>query len=239
MKISPYRTGEPRYGKADYKEPVNGDVIEWTMTPEQLEEYRNRPKREQIKMKQPIIMPTKKKEERQVELTRELYTDLKAKGKTDKQIIDEYGLHSNLMQKLKNKWGLAKKSRADYQKEVAQPHLADSQKEIEKLEKRINELETALAEKIKAYAELESACSDIESELIETQKNTDKLQKELGQKQAHIDELAKTITQQEEQILTLQIDSEEYFLGFEKMKGELAIYKERYEKTADLLKTFI
>lgn len=75
-----------RFGLRDSPAYRSGEVIAYKLTPEELEKLR--------------------KETGYMELTKEKYMELKAAGKTDKVIMEEYGLNNVNLNKLKNRWGL-------------------------------------------------------------------------------------------------------------------------------------
>lgn len=109
MKLHSYRNEEVRFGTKDYQVPVNSGVKTYTLSPEELETYKNKPKREQVKVGKPIKFKAKEpKQTKEVALTKEMYLNLKEQKKSDKAIIKEYGLHSNLLVKLKYQWGIGK-----------------------------------------------------------------------------------------------------------------------------------
>jgi hypothetical protein len=85
-KVSSYRSGEPRFGTRSGKDYVNGEVKTYRLSDEELQKLR----------KETGYMP----------LTKEKYMELKAAGKTDKVIMQEFNLNPVNLNKLKNRWGL-------------------------------------------------------------------------------------------------------------------------------------
>lgn len=84
-KISPYRTGAPRFGNKD-SGPINSEVVTYQLPPAELEAYR---KKGGFKL-----------------LTKEDYLKRKDEGKTDKEIMEEFNCNHNRMNSLKKQWGL-------------------------------------------------------------------------------------------------------------------------------------
>lgn len=86
-KISPYRSGEVRFGSREHK-PFDNSVTTRQMTPEEIDKVWGG---------------------RDV-LTKDIYMDLKAQGKSDRQIMDQYDLKYNHFYERKKQWDLVGKS---------------------------------------------------------------------------------------------------------------------------------
>ena len=85
-KVSAYRSGEPRFGTRSGKDYVNGEVKTYKLSDEELQKLR--------------------KETGFMELTKQRYMELKAAGKTDKAIMQEYDLNPVKLNQLKRRWDL-------------------------------------------------------------------------------------------------------------------------------------
>lgn len=160
-KISPYRTGTPRFGNKDTG-PVNGEVVTYQLSPVELEAYRNKGG---FKL-----------------LTKEDYLKRKEQGKTDKDIMQEFNCNHNRMNMLKKEWGLIGAFRTT-QESNSNPQETPVPVEKPKL---IIELEQQLQKETDRVAKLEQ---EIEALVKEHHQEVEKVKASLEKKTTEYEQL--------------------------------------------------
>lgn len=199
-KISPHRTGEPRFGTRD-PEPFDNSVKESHLSPEELEDYRNGKKGGSKFM------------------TQEDYEKLLKQGMTKQQIADKFEISlQTLYNRIKAWKSKARKQQikpdSDEKKDTkVNTALNENSSKIAEYERQIVELK----EKLAKQENISAVCEDVENEIATLREDNDKLTNQVREYDVIIEnqkyqlgKYAKQNTEQQEEIEHLKYFAHRY-----------------------------
>lgn len=223
VKISPYRTGEPRFGTREHK-PFDNSVKTYKLSPEELAKYRGENVKEKEKKGANKMAVAEKEVKRPgrprgsvIKVAR--YVELSEKGLLDKEIAQEIGVSSSTLANWKQK----NKSEIEVEKakRIVKSDTVEKSK-YEKLQKEYDELKQRLEEKLKEknvdYKKLYNELSKDYEKLVHEAEEAEEKVEELKVEIRILKEREKLL---EQDVVNVDYQRQEYEEAYKKFCEEL------------------
>lgn len=193
VKISPYRTGEPRFGTREHK-PFDNSVKTYKLSPEELAKYRGENVKEKEKKgaNKMAVAEEKIKKNRPGRpkdsgvVTVKEYVDLSLQGLLDKEIADKKGIHPSSLAgwKTRNKQLIdeekAKRVNPSNTEVIAKSKYDELLKENKELKDKLQSVTEEKEGTFKKYNQLYDENAELRKRLSEQEKKEDSNASELS-----------------------------------------------------------